>query len=72
MRKILMPALLLAFVVIFYWIGLSETSRPVQLTSGLKVGDSLPDFAGTDVKGQPIALSDFSGKVILLNFFGDW
>jgi len=67
-----MPVLLLAFVSVFYWIGLSETSQHVELDSGLKVGDQLPDLSGTDVAGQPINLSDFSGKIVLLNFFGDW
>jgi len=31
-----------------------------------------PDFALTDVSGNPIKLSDSKGKVILLNFWATW
>jgi thiol-disulfide isomerase/thioredoxin len=31
-----------------------------------------PDFTAIDHKGQPVKLSDFRGKVVLLNFWASW
>ena len=36
------------------------------------VHGSAPDIAGTDTDGVAFKLSDYSGKVILLDFWGDW
>ena len=35
----------------------------------VNVGDPAPDFTLNDVDGVPHSLSDFVGKVILLNFW---
>lgn len=34
--------------------------------------DGLPDFRTTDLSGRPIALSDFRGKTVILNFWASW
>lgn len=31
-----------------------------------------PEISGTDLNGQPISLSQFAGKVIVLNFWASW
>lgn len=33
---------------------------------------SAPDFVLTDANGRPVRLSDFRGKVVLLNFWATW
>ena len=33
---------------------------------------SAPDFSLKDVNGRPVKLSDFRGKVVLLNFWATW
>lgn len=35
-----------------------------------KPGDAAPDFTTTDLTGAKVRLSDFRGKVVLLNFWG--
>ncbi|HZN41311.1 MAG TPA: hypothetical protein VFD82_21065 [Planctomycetota bacterium] len=39
---------------------------------GLKIGDVLPEVAGFDLDGVPFRLSDYRGKVVVLDFWGDW
>ena len=38
----------------------------------LQPGKVAPDIVGEDVDGKPMKLSDFRGKVILLDFWGFW
>ena len=42
--------------------------------SFVKTGDRrvAPDFTLSDASGQPVKLSDFRGKVVLLNFWATW
>lgn len=36
------------------------------------VGSPAPDFRLMDLQGKPVALSDYQGKVVLLNFWATW
>ncbi|HEX9792827.1 MAG TPA: hypothetical protein VGC54_02490 [Planctomycetota bacterium] len=38
----------------------------------LAVGRKAPEIEGIDQDGKPLKLSDFRGKVVLLDFWGDW
>ena len=39
---------------------------------GLKVGQVAPEIQGLDARGMPMKLADFRGKVVVLDFWGDW
>jgi peroxiredoxin len=39
---------------------------------GKQVGNLCPDIAGEDPDGKVIRLSEFRGKVVLVNFWGTW
>ena len=41
-------------------------------TVGLEDGDLIPEITGEDVEGVAFKLSDYKGKVIMLDFWGDW
>jgi cytochrome oxidase Cu insertion factor (SCO1/SenC/PrrC family) len=41
-------------------------------TSPLAIGSVAPEIEGEDVDGQPFKLSDYRGKVVVLDFWGDW
>ena len=37
--------------------------------TGLKVGDRMPDFRGTDQNGKEITNQDFAGKKLVIYFY---
>ena len=39
---------------------------------GKEIGNLAPELVGEDVNGKPIRLSEFRGKVVLINFWGTW
>ena len=46
--------------------------EPVEDPSGLPVGSMAPEIAGEDIDGTFFKLSDYWGKVVLLDFWGNW
>ncbi|MBI3268198.1 MAG: hypothetical protein HYZ53_04195 [Planctomycetes bacterium] len=40
--------------------------------ASLAVGKHAPEIEGRTPDGKPLKLSDFKGKVVVLDFFGDW
>lgn len=36
------------------------------------VDQPAPEIVGKDLDGKPMKLSEFRGKVVLLDFWGDW
>lgn len=38
----------------------------------LAIGKVAPEIAGEDLEGKAFKLSDYRGKVVLVNFWGDW
>lgn len=39
---------------------------------GLEAGNLVPEITGEDLEGTEFKLSDYKGKVIMLDFWGDW
>jgi peroxiredoxin len=39
---------------------------------GIRKGDAAPDFTLSDLHGNPVRLSDFRGKIVLVNFWATW
>ena len=38
----------------------------------LQIGMQVPDIVGADLDGVPFKLSDYRGKVVVIDFWGDW
>jgi hypothetical protein len=38
----------------------------------LGIGKTAPEISGEDLNGRPMKLSDYKGKVVVLDFWGDW
>lgn len=52
----------------------STLSENVEVpdSSGIEVGDAAPDFELVTLKGEPVKLSDYKGKKVILNFWATW
>ncbi|WP_276090450.1 TlpA disulfide reductase family protein [Pedobacter sp. JY14-1] len=48
------------------------TFAQTDSTTLTKVGDKLPDFSFELEKGKTVSISDYKGKLILINFFATW
>ena len=44
----------------------------IMLNKNVKVGDQYVDFTEPDTAGKNVSLSDFKGKITLLEFWGSW
>ncbi|MFF9121783.1 TlpA family protein disulfide reductase [Streptomyces sp. NPDC014889] len=53
---------------------IGDTTPGEQLTRILKEGErpAAPDFSGTSLEGDEIHLSDYRGKVVLVNAWASW
>jgi poly(3-hydroxybutyrate) depolymerase/peroxiredoxin len=49
-----------------------EAKRLLAELRGRALGMPVPSLAGLDLDDRPITLSDFRGRVVLLNFWGTW
>jgi len=47
-------------------------SEFISLNKDLRVGDKCIDFSQEDARHRTVRLSDFNGKVVLLEFWGSW
>ena len=76
-RRVKLKSILLIFMA-FAGIGIiallqtRNSSFNPSVTPGFKKGVSAPDFAFPDINGNMVSLSDFKGKVVLLNIWATW
>jgi len=47
-----------------------DTVTPIPV--GIEVGNRAPDFSLTDLAGNDVTLSDFRGKIVMVNFWATW
>ncbi|HRE79825.1 MAG TPA: redoxin domain-containing protein [Opitutaceae bacterium] len=78
MKTLLCSALLSAAIGVLSTPGLlAQTAETVPATkagraAGPKVGEMAPDFTVFDAAGKPVKLSDFRGKVVLVDIWATW
>jgi len=46
--------------------------KAIEIRSRVAVGKVAPDIEGPDIDGEVFKLSDYRGKVVMLDFWGDW
>ncbi len=47
-------------------------SRPRRAETEPQVGQLAPEIEGEDIDGTRFKLSDYRGKIVVLDFWGDW
>ena len=50
----------------------NEQDREIFEIVNLAVGKPAPEIDGEDLAGVSFKLSDYLGKVVMLDFWGDW
>lgn len=50
----------------------SMAKDELDMIKNLFPGSKSPDITGEDTEGKPMKLSDFKGKVVMLDFWGTW
>ncbi len=66
------PDLRLICAVTLGCIALVAASRAASELQNLTIGKVAPEIEGVDVDGKKFKLSDYRGKVVVLDFWGDW
>lgn len=49
-----------------------QQEEAARMQKNLVIGATFPDFTVEDLDGNPLTLSDFRGKVVLLDFWATW
>ena len=62
----------LAFLILAGFMALIGWGLRRSMQGGILVGDPVPQFAVTTFDGQTLNTADYSGKVIVLNFWASW
>jgi len=44
----------------------------IEPSPGIPIGSEAPDFTAEDREGKPVKLSDYKGKVVVLDFWATW
>lgn len=52
--------------------GGGATAAVGNTTVGFEIGNMAPDIEGQDFDDVTFKLSDYRGKVVVLDFWGDW
>jgi thiol-disulfide isomerase/thioredoxin len=68
-KYLILAAIFVSLAVAGYYLVRNRTTVEKQKPA---VGESAPDAAFVDLNGKTVRLSDFRGKVVLLNFWASW
>jgi hypothetical protein len=50
----------------------SPKPQETLVAEGPRIGETAPEIDGEDVDGARLKLSDFRGKVVVVDFWGNW
>ena len=70
LSRIVMSGLLTAALLLSS--GSATAQVKVHSPADLAIGKVAPEISGVDVDGRKFKLSDYRGKVVVLDFWGDW
>ncbi|MEC9094809.1 MAG: hypothetical protein VX438_19020 [Planctomycetota bacterium] len=50
----------------------SSVKNRIKMRENFSLGMVPPDIQGIDLNGKPFSLSDYKGKILFIDFWGDW
>jgi len=71
-RRLPASVIFVAFVVLLGFLGLIAWGLNRAQSGPITVGQKVPPFQMTTFDGETISTADYSGKVILVNFWASW
>lgn len=76
MRRRLLTALMVvcagAAAYLLYPVVIHSVAQKIREAQGVQVSKKAPDFTLKNASGKRLSLSDYQGKVVLLNFWATW
>jgi cytochrome oxidase Cu insertion factor (SCO1/SenC/PrrC family) len=66
-----MDALLLAVLTSVPWFAAAPAEKAKEKVQ-IAIGKPAPEIEGRDTNGKAFKLSDYRGKVVVLDFWGNW
>jgi cytochrome c biogenesis protein CcmG/thiol:disulfide interchange protein DsbE len=66
------PIFLLFFVISLVLVSCSKSDSTSPVVASVELNSTAPDFTLKDISGRSISLSDYKGKVVLLEFWATW
>lgn len=63
--------LIVGGIVVLFWMGEQKSEKPAMISS-VQIGATAPDFQLPSLAGEPVALSDYQGQVVLVNLWATW
>jgi thiol-disulfide isomerase/thioredoxin len=70
LKWLVAPLLLIGAVTLYYVNSSSSAPAPRLVSSTPK--NAAPQFTLSDLNGRPVSLSDYRGKVVILDFWAPW
>jgi cytochrome oxidase Cu insertion factor (SCO1/SenC/PrrC family) len=67
-----MACVLFVFVTTTLWLGAPPAEDKSKDKAQPAIGKPAPEIEGEDIDGNPFKLSDYRGKVVVLDFWGNW
>ena len=67
-KRVLIYSIVTLCLIGLYLVSRRAAQKPKSAASG----NSAPDFTVTDINGKKLSLSDYRGKVVLLDFWATW
>ncbi len=52
--------------------AMAHAYQNIHPREALEIGQTAPEITGADLDGKPMKLSDYRGKVVVLDFWGHW
>ncbi len=72
MKKLLFLPMFLMLFVCLPALGFAGSDRPQEQPRVVAAGSIAPDFTLENMQGEKVSLSQFRGKVVIVNFWATW